>query len=211
MNDLPNDMNFSLLNQPSATAQPERSSEVVPAPEPLPPEPLPPEPPEEPAPIPVKPVTVTVPEWFFIFLSLIKCAAKISQSKVVESYVAQQLSPDPNTPAKLDFVHEENRSFTIQLPLELYKMVYENAYRERVREGEYVKRLLLKHVPDREQQLMKQLLAALQQRPTPDLNPEEESSSELGVPPREVAAPFVADNTDANPSGAEPKGYLTGH
>jgi len=41
---------------------------------------------------------------------------------------------------------------------------------------------------------MKQLLAALQQRPTPDLNPEEDSSSELGAPHRAAPTPFAADD-----------------
>jgi hypothetical protein len=119
-----------------------------------------------------KSVTLSLPEWCFLTISLVVSAARKSRSAVIERYVQQHLSAETPAANSLNFAHEENRSFTVQLPVEQCDFLSEQAVRQGIREGEYLKRLLVDRFPPAAVAVMQELLAILKQPSQPESPPE---------------------------------------
>jgi hypothetical protein len=110
-----------------------------------------------------KSVTLSLPEWCFLAVSLVVSAARKSRSAVIERYVQQHLSAEMSATNSLNFAHEENRSFTVQLPVEQCDFLSEQAVGQGIREGEYLKRLLVDMFPPDAVAVMQELLEILKQ------------------------------------------------
>lgn len=126
-----------------------------------------------------KSVTLSLPEWCFLAVSLVVSAARKSRSAVIERYVQQHLSAETPAANSLNFTHEENRSFTVQLPVEHCDFLSEQAVGQGIREGEYLKRLLVEMFPPAAVAAMQELLVILKQAPQLESPPDSTLEQQL--------------------------------
>jgi hypothetical protein len=97
-------------------------------------------------PQPTRSVTVSISEWCFLLICIIQASSKQPRAKVMAAIV-QQIIDTPGQSLKLGFAQQDYRSLTAALPIELYKVVYEQAARNAESDSQYISRLLEQALP----------------------------------------------------------------
>ncbi len=111
-------------------------------------------------PEPTRSVTVSTNEWCFLLICLIQASSRQPRAKVM-ARIIQQIIETPDQPLKLGFAQQDYRSLTAALPIELYKVVYEQATRHAESDSQYISRMLEQALPPQIYDLITALIAEL--------------------------------------------------